>query len=282
MGTSTNRLGPKPNIPLLPDWLNEYPEEENNIDETDIANQNQDETTEDKENSVSESEHENQPLNNRFNSSQRGFRKAVQTGEYSGLQRVLKTYISRASGGSSTSARRMSRSSKAIATFGNILTNIRENGLSSTLERLNLADYANRPAIEVLSALMEEICGASALLDDAITRHAYAITVIRVVSDIPNLDLTSLTEGQVYEMMAIFLEESIVYRLICDVGRSQTVATSDPVRAIEIEDELYQIINGLVHSKIIPELRNSLGDQSFLSHEIQRVYQIAFQTILDS
>lgn len=267
MGTSANRTGPKPSVPLLPDWIDE---DDLNGDE---SNQDQVDT---------EEEEEGQRPSNPYNQSQRGFSQVVRSGDFSGLERVLKNYVSQAGGGASTAARRMGHSSRAIGRFGGILADIQRNGLEQMLTRLELKSYADKPALQVLSALMDHVCGTSALLDDVVTRQAYAMTITRLVSDMPDLDLASLTEAQICEMMAIFLEESIVYRLICDVGRSLTTATSNPARAIEVEEKLYQIVNGLVHSRIVPELMGKMADRTNLNRELQRIYRISFQSIIGS
>ena len=290
MGTSTNRRGPKPSIPLLPDWINESPMDESPDDQP-APLESEPESVEQEENTTDSSSqevdaavpNESQALAlaaNRFNACQRGFQKAVKTNDFTGLKRVVKTYVSQALGGARTGAQRMSRSGKAIVTFGSVLSDIRQNGLANTLTNLQLGQYVGQPVLTVLSALMGHVCGASALLDDAITKEAYADTITRVVEEMPGLDLENLNEAQVGEMLAIFLEQSIVLRLICDIGRSQTVATSDPVRSIRIQEELYQIVNGLVHSSIVPQLRMAMSVAGNLSQEIQRIYRIAFNAIV--
>jgi hypothetical protein len=219
---------------------------------------------------------------NRFNQSQRGFQKAVKSGDTSGLSRVVKNYVNQGLGKAHKGAQRMSRSGGAIVTFGTVLSSIRQNGLDTTLTQLQLGQYVGQPALQVLAALIVPICGASALLDDAITKEAYTETVTRIIDESPDLDLQNLTEAQTGEMLAIFLEESIVYRLICDIGRSQTVATSDPARSLEIEQEIYQIVNGMVHSSIVPELTKAMADPANLNREIQRIYRVAFDAISNS
>lgn len=279
MGTSANRKGSKPSIPLLPDWMDEEPADEN-LDEG-SEDSGYDEAPDGERGEESPNPIEIPPAN-RFNQSQRGFRKAVKSGDTSGLKRVVKNYVSQGLGKTRKAAQRMSRSGVAIVTFGTVLGNIRQNGLAATLTQLQLGQYVGQPALQVLSALLVHVCGASALLDDAITKEAYKETVTRIIDESPDLDLENLTEAQTGEMLAIFLEESIVYRLICDIGRSQTVATSDPARAIEIEQEIYQIVNGMVHSSIAPEFTKAMNDPANLNCEIQRIYRVAFDAISNS
>ena len=279
MGTSTNRKGPKPSIPLLPDWMDEEPADENPNQQPEDSDHDEEPDGEGGEKSPNPTEI---PPANRFNQSQRGFQKAVKSGDASGLKRVVKNYVSQGLGKTRKAAQRMSRSGGAIVTFGTVLGNIRQNGLADTLTQLQLGQYVGQHALQVLSALLVHVCGASALLDDAITKEAYKETVTRIIDESPDLDLENLTEAQTGEMLAIFLEESIVYRLICDIGRSQTVATSDPARAIEIEQEIYQIVNGMVHSSIVPELTKAMNDPASLNREIQRIYRVAFDAISNS
>lgn len=289
MGTSTNRNRLKPSIPLIPDWID---------DNSPLSNQNQEPVNTPNEqepgNTPDNNEHpgndQSQPLEdipgNRFYQSQRGFRRVVSSGSGGGidkgaLTRVVKNYVSRAGGGSANMGRRMRRSSGAIVSFGNILSGIERNGLGTELQRLNLSQYINQPVIVVLAALMDVVCGVGAVLDDAITKQAYANTIIRIVEENPNIDLDNLNTAQVSELLAAFLEETIVYRLISDIGRSLTVATCDVERSREIEEELLQIVHGLVHTSIVPELNGALQDPQLLESEIERIYQIAFSSIID-
>lgn len=129
---------------------------------------------------------------------------------------------------------------------------------------------------------MDVVCGTSSLLDNAITKYAYSLAVVRIIDENPTLDLNSLTGMQVAEMMAVFLEESLVYRLICDVGRSLTLATSNPVQALQAEAQLYQIVSGLIRSTIVPELQKATQDKATIAHKLNRIYRIAIKTILNS
>lgn len=278
MGTSINRNKVRPNIPLIPDWVSE------DSPQSDEPSGEEKENGNPKSNDEGDNPEEEQPNPppNRFNQSQRGFSKVVKTdGNNRGaLNRVLKNYVRSAGGGARNMARRMQRSSGAAIKFGTVLTDIQRNGLQAQLRQLNLEQYANRPAIEVLGAIMDVVCGVGALLDDAITKQAYASTIIRIDEENPGLDLDNLNSAQVSHMLALFLEETIVYRLISDIGRSLTVKTSDVEKSRQTEEDLYQIVHGLVYSTIIPQLNGALSDIQRLEQEMEGIYQIAFTSIL--
>lgn len=289
MGTSTNRRGISPATPLLPDWLdeeeeeteeNDDPQEENEPEDSDQPDQPGDEEVP-AEPPVPDDDNPDIPRN-RFDASQRGFREAVRTGMPAGLGRVVKNYYRHALGGPRRAAQRMQSSSRAVARFGGILSDIQQQGLAPVLAQYNLAQYTGRPVVEVLSALMEAVCGTSSLLDNAVTKYAYAQAVVRIIDENPALDLSSLTSTQVAEMMAVFLEESLVYRLICDVGRALTVATSTPAQALQAEEQLSQIVSGLIRSTIVPELQKATQDKATIERKLARIYRIAIQTILNS
>lgn len=291
MGTSTNRRGISPATPLLPDWLDEVDEDE----DADAAADEPAEEAESEDEGPAQPGDEEAPTeppapddddpdipSNRFDASQRGFREAVRTGTPTGLGRVVKNYYRYALGGPKQAARRMQSSSRAVARLGGVLSDIRQQGLAPVLAQYNLAQYTGRPVVEVLSALMDVVCDTSSLLDNAITKYAYSLAVVRIIDENPTLDLNSLTGTQVAEMMAVFLEESLVYRLICDVGRSLTVATSNPVQALQAEEQLYQIVSGLIRSTIVPELQKAMQDKATIEHKLNRIYRIAIKTILRS
>lgn len=289
MGTSTNRRGISPATPLLPDWLDEEEEEEE--ENGDPQDENEPEDADEPAQPGDEEAPAEPPApdddnpdipSNRFDASQRGFREAVRTGMPAGLGRVVKNYYRHGLGGPRRAAQRMQSSSRAVARFGGILSDIQQQGLAPVLAQYNLAQYTGRPVVEVLSALMEAVCGTSSLLDNAVTKYAYALAVVRIIDENPALDLSSLTGAQVAEMMAVFLEESLVYRLICDVGRALTVATSNPAQALQAEEQLSQIVSGLIRSTIVPELQKATQDKATIERKLARIYRIAIQTILNS
>ena len=292
MGTSTNRRGISPATPLLPDWLDEVEEDEDeNGDEPAEDGDSEDEEPDQPEQPGEDDAPVGQPApdddnpdipSNRFDASQRGFRETVRTGTSTRLGRVVKNYYRHALGGPKRAAQRMQSSRQAVARLGGVLSDIQQQGLTPVLTQYNLAQYAGRPVVEVLSALMEVVCGTSSLLDNAVTKYAYTQAVVRIIDENPALDLNSLTGAQVAEMMAVFLEESIVYRLICDVGRSLTVATSNPVQALQAEEQLSQIVSGLIRSTIVPELQKATQDKATIARNINRIYRIAIKTILNS
>lgn len=290
MGTSTNRRRISRATPLLPDWLDEEEEEDADENENDESQEDNDE--DDNPTPAAEEDAPAEPPapddddpdipSNRFDASQRGFREAVRTGMPAGLGRVVKNYYRHALGGPKRAAQRMQSSSRAVARLGSILSDIQQQGLAPVLAQYNLDQYEGRPVVEVLSALMEAVCGTSSLLDNAVTKFAYSVAVVRIVDENPALDLSSLTGAQVAEMMAVFLEESLVYRLICDVGRALTVATSNPAQALQAEEQLAQIVSGLIRSTIVPELQKATQDKATIDRKLARIYRIAIQTILNS
>lgn len=115
MGTSTNRKGPKPSIPLLPDWMDEEPTDEKPEKQPKETSDERPKDSDDEEAPDGDGDEEspnpaqNIPAN-RFNQSQRDFRKAIKSGDTSGLKRVVKNYVSQGLGKTRNAAQRMSRS----------------------------------------------------------------------------------------------------------------------------------------------------------------------------
>ncbi len=286
MGTSTNRNRLNPNIPLIPDWIPDepLPEDDEDGNEEPEEDNNETDNPEDEDASQEEQQVVIEDTSNRFYQSQRAFKRAINsTSDRKGaLTRVVKNYVSKAGGGSGNMTKRMRRSSSAIARFGGFLNDIQKNGLDQALKGIQLDQLINKSAVEILGALMDLVCGVGALLDDAITKQAYAQTIVRLDEENPGLDLKSLNEPQLCQMMATFLEETIVYRLISDIGRSLTVATFNVEESRQIEETLYQIVNGLVNATILPKLQEAVKDVKSLEKEMDKIYQIAFKSIINS
>ncbi|RCR67020.1 hypothetical protein DUE52_23470 [Larkinella punicea] len=164
--------------------------------------------------------------------------------------------------------------------LSDVLNEFRQSGETSILTRLDLAAYTGGSVLDILSALSDVVSPVTGLLDDALARQAYALAVERVVS-VGTVDLDNLTVAEINEIVAIFIEESLVCRVINDIGSSLTTEEHDPATCVTIIDDLYQIISGAVHSDIIAELSDTnpqLPDD--VNVRMESIYQLAL-TVLE-
>lgn len=282
MGTSKQGTGPRPATPLIPNWINDQnnpnpaPEpqghpEPDQQEAPDIPQKPEEAQPEKPENRFAEAR-------NRFNS----YVKNPSAGNTGAVRDALRSYVSKASGGSGTFSKRMRPAAARVSGFVNVMDNIR-GGLENALKFLNLNDYLGKPLLDVLGALTDVIFDENSpyanIQDDSINKLAYSQTIVRI-ADEEGIDLDHLSNENVEVMTAIFIEETIATRVICDIGLSLFKKDKRSSEIIDLEESIYQIVSGLVRVQIMPEIiATHRGDQAALEQKIENIYRIAFECI---
>ena len=84
-------------------------------------------------------------------------------------------------------------------------------------------------------------------------------------------------------MMAIFIEESIATRVICDIGVKLFEKAPSCEEIIEVEETVYQIIKGLVRNEKMPEIiATQRGLVQNIEKSVEKIYRIAFDCIAET
>ena len=307
MGTSASGSGAGNNNPLIPSWIGggapppepppppppPEPEPPDHDDNDNAENNN----SPDKKTEAEEIQVDNNNENNanaginpqRFTTPRRDFNKFIASGgsNTGALKKALKEYSKRAAGSTSGLARRMRPSTLRVTSFFNAINTVKEKGKTVALAEFNLSHYQDRPLIEILSSLSDEIFKDTGQIyedtqDDSITKQAYSNTVVRIC-ELEGIDLDTLTNEQVEVMLAIFIEETIAQRVICDIGNKFTEKNPDLEQLLQMEENIYQIVSGLVRNKIMPEIiATQIGDKRNIEEKIENIYRQAFDAIKDS
>jgi len=223
---------------------------------------------------------------NRYTAPRKDFNKFIsgRGSKSNALRRALKTYSRNAAGTTTGMAKRMAPSVSRVSRFVTTIDVIRQAGLNQALSQFNLSEYINRPLLDILSALCDEVFKDTGKLfentqDDSVTKEAYANTVVRVC-EIENIELNNLTNEHVEVMIATFIEETIAQRVIMDIGNKMAKLEPDPSKLVEIENTVYQIVNGLVRNQIMPEvIASQRGERQNLEKNIENVYRVAFDVM---
>lgn len=292
MGTSSPSGGANPRNPLIPSWIdqgNSIPSDQNDSDSSNDIDEGTDIPSDDEGTKPGTNPNnvpsDAKPISNRYTESKKKFNRHLKTkgGDLSSLKRAVKSYVKKGGGGSSVLAKRMQPATSRVVQFYGLLNQIKESGKDPVLSQLNLSSYANKPALETLSALTDEIFSDTGKVyedtqDDSIAKQAYTNTINRICE--AGVDLDNLTESQVEVMVATFIEETISQRVICDIGNSMSKVTSDIKALLEIEEQVYQIVTGWVRTQILPELKLIYTDnKKELNKKIENIYRIAFDAI---
>lgn len=303
MGTSSSSSGASGGNPLIPTWIlidnglsdEGTPEIETGPENTETA---QDDTSNhDSTTGAKPKPETNNPLpkdNNvvdpalkrRFTQPRKDFNTYVRSGgkESTALKKALTGYSRKASGNTSKLARRMTPAVSRLSLFSQAVNTIKSKGVENALQQFNLESYTNSSVADILSALSDVIFRDTGKIyentqDDNINKLAYANTIIKI-SEVDGIDLNSLTNDNIEVMMAIFIEETIVQRVLNDIGNEITKITSDIKLLLDIENNVYQIVNGLVRNKIMPEIKaTQRGNKLKIEKEVENIYRIAFDAM---
>lgn len=289
MGTSSSGGGAGNKNPLIPSWIpsNNSPQQDgppNNDDGKDVPKE--------KPNDIKPSDAPKpaprpQPIvPNRFTPPRREFNKYVSSGgsNRGSLRKALKGYSRNAAGNTSNLAHRMAPSTSRVAGFAETINTIKRTGLDNALQHFSLSNYNNKPLVDILSALCDEVFKDTGKAfentqDDSITKQAYANTVVRICEE-DGIDINNLSNENVEVMIAIFIEETIAQRVINDIGNNMTKKEADVSKLLAIENNVYQMVNGLVRNEIMPEIiATQRGDKESLEKNIENVYRTAFDVL---
>jgi hypothetical protein len=292
MGTSSSGGGAGGSNPLIPSWI---PPIDTTLPPTgdDANSDNQGEENNNGENETDQPVPDRQqpiavpePGTNRYRQPKSDFNKFVRSGgqDKQAFSNAVRGYSRSTGGKTQVLARRMRPSASRVASFFDAVNAIKNNGLTATLKIFNLSSYENKSLLDTLSALSDVIFRDNGELyentqDDSITKLAYANTITRVCEETA-LDLNNLTNEQIEVMTAIFIEETIAQRVICDLGNKLPSLESDIEKLLDIENNAYQIINGLVRTQIMPEIiATQRGNDKDLNKKIENIYRIAFDAL---
>ena len=304
MGTSASGSGASGGNPLIPSWIDQggmppatppdqgSPQQgnegSNDSDNGNAANDSADANNNQTATASAGVATGQQAANHlkRFQAPRTQFNKYVGSGGSNGsaLRGALKGYSRNAAGGTRNLARRMQAATSRMATFYDVVDGMKRRGSENILRQFNLESYQDKPIVEILSAFSDIIFRDTGKVyedtqDDSIVRQAYSDTVIKI-SEIDGIDLDNLTNEQVEVMMAIFVEETIVHRVINDIGDGLTKKNADVADLVRLEENIHQVVSGLVRNEIMPEIvATNRGDKSNLDQKIENTYRQALDVL---
>jgi hypothetical protein len=264
MGTSSTNSGPGSNTPLVPSWIDTYPNGESEGNSSDDSPQILPPIV-------------MPPVADRFKYARTNFTRFARSGgqHREALKRAISGYVSSGTGGASGAARRMAPSRRAASGLLSLLRDT-DTERQEALRTFNLHHLIGQPISEVLLALAELI-PADGTIDDGIALTA----MCEIAAEVAEEGLGSINEispEQMKEILVMFISKSIVLRIENDVGMN-AIAVPGSVEAVnEMEELLRAFVDGAV--------RDAIGTLELLKLEartignvINRIYETAFKIL---
>ncbi len=157
----------------------------------------------------------------RFTSARRAIGNFAKTGERASLRSALGNYVKKGYGGSSTTTRRMNKSTSAAAGVFDLLS--RGDATSAPdieTPSLDLGSLAGLSHSEVAERIAESIHPGDVSLDDAGIREAIAEAVSSVLNENDDADVTNLPPELAEECFVRTLSFSAFSIMVADIGAS--------------------------------------------------------------
>lgn len=294
MGTSNSFGGQSNNTPLVPSWLG-GPEGGVDNDSNDGGSSGEGENDSQSDQGGNGRQGENEPGNDasqgqtntnssrRFKESRSNFTRFIKSGgrDRRALGRSVSSYISTASNGSRTAAKRIGASKRVVAGIVGFLNTARTEGVPAALDSHNLGNLVGRPIDEVFLGLLNDICPDGGNIDEGLARNAFVETIAQLVTEgMESID--NLTIEQFQHVIEIFVTNTIEGRLYNDIGTKIVFESTDVRTAESIQGQVHDFIQGSVSDAIArhtSEFENLLRlDMNVL---VDQIYTDAYE-ILES
>ncbi|WP_156313796.1 MULTISPECIES: Qat anti-phage system associated protein QatB [unclassified Citromicrobium] len=268
MGTSSSYRGPKSG--LIPSWLDEPA--------TDGADdQSPDEVNGDADGSEADAEPQQMTMQPTptLQAVRSNYTRFANSQDERALGRAMRGYVA-STGGSGGAARRMGSSSRSAAGVASFANAFATGGPAEALAKFNLSDHAGRPAIEVLGALAEILCPDGGTIDEAIARDAMLEALV-IFADQDLGDFESLTVDQLGDFLIEVITQSIVTKVVNDIGYGSLHGSASDTDYRQAQDVLTDYTKGAVEDSIGSQFdpAQTLTDRQ-IQDKIAEVYEDAF------
>lgn len=247
MGTSTSNNGQNGRTPMVPTWLNENDDEENNSIPT--------------------------PADpDRFKSPRGNFTRYVNSSgrNKDNLYRATSQYVKQSLGGTKNAVTRLGAARNSTIRLVSVLGGISGQGIRATSEKFGLGDLVGKSANDVFLEIMDFVCPDGGRIDEGIARSSY-IETIESMPELNDILIENMMENQFLIFTEIYMSNVIQERLLNDIG-NKTIYLPDDVNMVEmIQEQLNDFIFGAVSDAIVQ-----------LNVEIKNIYSTQTRAIVDN
>lgn len=254
MGTSKSNNGPSNKTPLLPSWV------------PDIAEPNDNPTTGDNEDGEEqkiepsekdEAGHFNMPenkpsakLTGDWGSARRNLTKFINDSTSANLKNAVKSYI-RASGGKNNITKSVIIGRRTAQNFGSFLSGISRAGIRDTLSKLNIKDWAGLPAEVIFNKISDLLAPKGNTAEEAIARAAFVDAMTKLYNDFqldvkPISSLENLSYDYIGDALIYYTSSYIFERWIYELGLKLEDKEINQAKVVNLENQARDFINASV------------------------------------
>ncbi len=277
MGTSASSAGPGAGVSLDPEWLDEIELPKQDNDQSDCQN---DDT----------SENDNQPDGKepddnikfvitpkfRFASARRGMGEYVRSGGKDSLRKSLGHYSKTGMGGAKNLSKRMRTSTKTAANFFWTFQSLRDNENFALSKILSELQGRGANANEIIDTIIDNVCPVGGSLDEVSCRDSGRFALSEFMSQNPDVDISKLTDDQIWSLTGTFLGNEAFSRIQLDIGQAFEKQEIPAVERVNRMNEMKDYLQSEISSQL-NRLRNA-GNQTI---DMQKLFQTAIKNTFE-
>ncbi len=264
MGTSTHNKGQSGKTPLIPSWLKESNEYDNNEDQ---------ETQVDLTYIIGPAD--------RFKEPRSDFTRYINSQGRNGesARKGISHYIKQSLGGSYNATLRMGTARNSSAKLLEIANRFANNGASGVEKFLSLSDLAKRQARDVFIEIADFICPDGGPLDEGIARDAY-ITALEQSPDLAEIKFEDMEPEQIMILLKRSMTESVIKRITNDIGNQIISLPENCNMAEALIAQIRDYIRGSIDNAMAKININDQMGKTDAIEVIDTVYRDAFDIML--
>jgi hypothetical protein len=218
------------------------------------------------------------PDDDRFRSARSNFTSFARSRGSDGraLRRAVRDYVRSGAGTSRNATRRMGASRAAAGNVLGVFRDFQRDGVTATLQGLNLGGLAGRPLADVFLGLTDFICRDGGSIHEGIARDAWLETIAELDAlALPDID--ALTPDQMQDVFLAFIAHSIEGRLFQDIGAAG-FKKADLAAVEAFERQLHDYIRGAVRDSFSGDLADVANlSQQQIDDIVDRTYDDAWE-----
>lgn len=224
MGTSTSSTGGKAGSPFDPEWLNPDTgsppgQGGSDADEGDGDGPGDSNTP----NTTGEA-----APSRRLADARTKMSSYLSGGGQGALRAAAKSMVNRGMGGASRAASTMRNTAQGAGALGQFLASARDSSDQRIVDWVERVRQANLAADDLILELVKEVLPNTGSVDDESLRNAATDALGQLYERNPNIDIFSLTDEQIREVMAITIANEVCNRMDLQLGQTYERLKYDP------------------------------------------------------
>jgi hypothetical protein len=276
MGTSTSSSGGKAGSPFDPEWLSPSQTggdtgsgEQVGGDDNQGQEINSDSAGEQDGNTAQGTDEPDFAPNRRYAEARTKMSGYLGGGGREALRSATRSMVNKGMGGSKRAASTMRGSAQGAAALGQFLSAARDRTDARVQDWVERVKLLHLSADDLILELVKEVMPQTGSIDEESLRNSAVDALGQLYEQNPDLDLFTLTDGQIHEVMAITIANEVCTRVDLQLGQTYEKLKYNAAQIQLYRNDVREFVRSEV--RVVMDACSSKGlDPQRLAHEVLR------------